>query len=250
MKDPQFVQAVRGIAPQCCPVVAYGGLITPELLRIPTHGWINLHFSILPAYRGAAPVQRALLDGCTQTGITTFLLEPALDSGPVYLQQSVDIAPNETAGDLLDALAVLGAQSMAETMEMIEAGYQPTAQPDQGISYAPKITAEDARLDIGVPASRVVNRVRAMSPEPGAWALLGGQRFKILRARLADPQDVSSLAADGVLGRLAATKKHLFCHVRDGWIELMEVQAIGKKVMTGADWARGALASDPGAYLE
>jgi len=239
LKDPGFVARVRGISPDCCPVVAYGGLITRELLSIPAYGWINLHYSLLPAYRGAAPVQRALMDGCATTGVTAFRIVPALDAGPVYLQSRIEIGEEETAGDLLRRLSLIGAETMVEALWMAEQGMEPIDQPLEGVSLAPKITPEEARLNLSWGAGRCVDVVRAMSPEPGAWAELDSQRFKILRARIAD-QPYSGASNGTIPGNLCANKKQLFCRVGDGWIELTQVQAPGKKPMLGADWARGA----------
>lgn len=239
LRDPAVVRVMRDLAPDCCPVVAYGGLVTRELLAVPRWGWINLHFSLLPAYRGAAPVQRALLDGCEQTGLTTFRLVPALDAGPVFLQRELSIGPAETAGDLLERLVPLGAGAMVATLDLVERGVEPSEQPAGGVSLAPKLTVDEARLNFARSARDAVNRVRAMSPEPGAWALLGGQRFKVLRAMMADgPGAVGPVEA--IPGRLRATKAHLFCRAGDGWVDLVEVQAVGRKAMPGADWARGA----------
>jgi len=239
LKDPHLAARIREMSPDCCPVVAYGGLITKELLGIPAYGWINLHYSLLPAYRGAAPVQRALMDGCTSTGVTAFRIVPALDAGPVFLQNRVEIGDEETAGDLLHRLSVLGADVMAEALTLAERGIRPTDQSHEGVSLAPKITSEEARLDLACGRKRCVDVVRAMSPEPGAWAELDSRRFKILRARIV-AQPCPGTCEDTVPGSLCATKKQLFCRVGDGWIELVEVQAPGKKPMAGADWARGA----------
>jgi len=239
LKDPGVVARIREIAPDCCPVVAYGGLITRELLAIPPLGWINLHYSLLPAYRGAAPVQRALMDGCTSTGVTAFRIVPALDAGPVFCRQQVEIGEDETAGDLLGRLSLIGAEMMVEALRMAEQGIQPVDQPQDGVSLAPKITSEEARLALTWEARRCVDLVRAMSPEPGAWAELESSRFKILRARIA-VQPPPGAPEQAVPGTLHATKKRLFCRVGDGWIELTEVQVPGKKPMAGADWARGA----------
>jgi len=227
-------EEVRRYAPECCVVVAYGGLITSDLLAVPRWGWINLHYSLLPAYRGAAPVQRALLDGCTQTGVTTFRLVRALDAGPVYVSRATAIEPAETAGDLLTRLGGIGAQALSETLELVAAGVEPTEQDETGVSLAPKLDPGEARLDLTQPSAAVVNRVRAMSPEPGAWATLNGQRFKVLRAKLADGPDGC------VPGDMHPTKQALLCRTGDGWIDLVEVQAPGRRAMPGAAWARGA----------
>jgi len=245
LKDPSCVARIRQISPDCCPVVAYGGLVTRELLEIPSHGWINLHYSLLPAYRGAAPVQRAVLDGCRSTGITIFRLVSALDAGPIYAQQEIEVDEHTTAGDLLHQLSLLGAEAMVEVLEQIEGGAQPRQQSAEGVTWAPKVTPAEARLDVAASGQEIVNRIRAMSPDPGAWALVGSERFKILRALVVpDP----GLDPDAQPGELRATKQKLFWRVSDGWIELVEVQAMGKKAMPGADWARGAYKQ--GTYLE
>jgi len=235
LRDPQFVERVRQIAPDCCPVVAYGGLLTSELLEIPRFGWINLHFSLLPAYRGASPVQRALLDGCTHTGLTVFRIVPALDAGPIFVQRRVEVMADETAGDLLERLSLLGAQAMADGLFMAQRGDQPTEQPDLGVSLAPKILPEEAQLDMSDSGRKIMDRVRAMSPEPGAWARMGEGRLKVLRASFI-PDDQT----DFDRGHLVATKRDLLCRVEDGWLALIEVHPPGKRPMSGADWARGA----------
>lgn len=236
-RDPALAERIRRLAPECCVVVAYGGLITRKLLALPRHGWVNLHYSLLPAYRGAAPVQHALLDGRATTGVTTFRLVPALDAGPVFLRREVAVAADETAGDLLDRLSLIGAQAMVETLAMVEAGVSPTEQGADGVSWAPKLDPEQARLDWSRPALELANQARAMSPDPGAWTLLAGQRFRVLRAAPGAP--VPDLLAEAAPGRLWATKRKLYCRAGDGWVELVQVQAAGKQPMAGADWARG-----------
>jgi len=243
LRDPGFVDAIHQLAPDACCVVAYGGLITRELLAVPRHGWVNLHFSLLPAYRGAAPVQHALLDGCTRTGLTTFSLVPALDAGPVFRQLTVDIDPYETSGDLLDRLATLGAGAMLDTVADLALGVLPVAQPAEGVSLAPKLTPDQGRLDVGGPAAQFVNKVRAFSPDPGAWLQLCSQRFPPERFRVlrAVPASSQPQPAAREPGTLVATKNRLYLAVHNDWVDLVEVQAGGKKRMAGADWARGGL---------
>jgi methionyl-tRNA formyltransferase len=238
LRDPGFVDQVRSLVVDVAPIVAFGGLITPELLGVPRLGWINLHFSLLPAYRGAAPVQRALLDGLTETGLTTFHLVEALDAGPIYRQERLAISEAEIAGELLDRLAHRGATAMVETLALAESGFTPEPQTDSGVSLAAKIQVSEARLDPKAPAKGFVNRVRALSPAPGAWAMFGEARFKILRARTLEQGPIEATVGDP--GQLWATKKELLLRVGDGWVELLEVQPLGKRVMPGADWARGA----------
>jgi methionyl-tRNA formyltransferase len=250
MRDPHFVDRIREIAPEVCPVVAFGGMITDELLRIPPRGWINLHYSLLPAFRGAAPVQRALLEGVKTTGVTVFKIVKALDAGPWFVQREVEVEDHETAGDLLDRLSILGAQAMVDGLDLAEKGIVPSQQSATGITLAPKFTVKDARLDMGAPAQEIVHRIRAMSPEPGAWAMLGEQRFKILRAQVAYDSDQTLQTAmignayQDRIGAILPTKKKIYCRTIDGWIELIQVQAVGKKPMVGADWARGVLGHD------
>ncbi|MCL1923191.1 MAG: methionyl-tRNA formyltransferase [Propionibacteriaceae bacterium] len=244
LHHPSVADRLREISPEVCPVVAYGGLLPQEVLDIPPLGWLNLHYSLLPAYRGAAPVQRALLDGCTHTGVSVFRIVCALDAGPVFVQNSVEIFPEETAGELLERLSVVGAEAMMEAVALAEQGIAPAQQLCQGVSLAPKITSADTRLDAGVSSSRLVARVRAMSPDPGAWAMLGDQRIKVIRARLVadDEPLLASLVASPVpsqVGDLLATKKKLYWRTRQGFVELVEVHPQGKKPMSGADWGRG-----------
>ena len=159
--SPEFIAELTELAPECCAVVAYGALLSEALLAVPAHGWINLHFSLLPAWRGAAPVQAAIAAGDTVTGATTFLIEPSLDSGPVYGVVTETVRPTDTAGDLLDRLAVSGAALLEATLDGIaDATLTPVPQPADGVSLAPKITVEQARISLG-PA-----RPRRRAPDP------------------------------------------------------------------------------------
>ena len=183
--DPEFLATLAGIAPDCCPVVAYGALLPPEALSVPRHGWVNLHFSLLPAWRGAAPVQHAILAGDDITGATTFLIEEGLDSGPVFGAFTAEIGPHETAGELLERLAADGAGLLLATLDGIADGsLQPRPQPVDGISIAGKLTPSDARVDWSAPALRVDRLVRACTPAPGAWTTFRGKRLKVLHARM------------------------------------------------------------------
>ena len=180
---------LRSLAPDCCAVVAYGALIPRAALEIPVHGWVNLHFSLLPAWRGAAPVQHAILAGDEVTGATTFRLEEGLDTGPVFGVVTTEIGPRETAGELLDRLAHSGAGLLVTTLDGIAAGtVSAVAQPDEGVSYAPKLTPADARVDWQAPALRVDRLVRACTPEPGAWTTFRDSRLGLGPVRpLRDP---------------------------------------------------------------
>src|SRR4051812_26427575 len=178
--EPEFLHRLRELAPDCCPVVAYGALIPGVALDIPRHGWVNLHFSLLPAWRGAAPVQRAILHGDDITGAATFQIEEDLDTGPVYGVVTEPILPTDTSGDLLGRLAETGAQLLVATMDGVEEGeLDPRPQPADGVSFAPKLTPEDAHADWHLPAQHIDRLVRACTPAPGAWTTFRGDRLKL-----------------------------------------------------------------------
>ncbi|MCL2783601.1 MAG: methionyl-tRNA formyltransferase [Propionibacteriaceae bacterium] len=233
-REPWFVDAVTALHVDVAVIVAWGCLIPDALLDVPQHGWVNLHFSVLPAWRGAAPVQRAIMAGEPTSGVTTFRLVHDLDAGPIWRQQVVDVGPDETAGDVLDSLAQLGAQTMVQTLDDIAAGVAPQPQSADGVTLAPKVTADDARIDWTGPAQAIHDQVRGTTPAPGAWTTLRGQRLKLVKTRLVTPEE--TLAA----GELLSTKRELLIGAGDGVIELVAVQGVGKPPMSGADWARGA----------
>ncbi|MDR1807376.1 MAG: methionyl-tRNA formyltransferase [Propionibacteriaceae bacterium] len=241
-QDPALAARLAELAPDCCPVVAYGGLIPEPLLQIPPLGWINLHFSLLPAYRGAAPVQHALLNGETVTGATTFRLVPALDAGPVFRRLTVPVGPRVTAGELLDELAGRGAALLVETLAAAAAGEEPEPQPAGPVSLAPKIEPADVRLDWTRPASALDRLVRAANPEPGAWTTAAGQRLRILRA---EPVDAAPGPAPTPPGRLAIGKKEVLVTTGAGHLRLLEVVPAGKRAMPAPDWARGLRQTAP-----
>ncbi|MFE2392309.1 methionyl-tRNA formyltransferase [Streptomyces althioticus] len=233
-KDPDFLERLREIAPDCCPVVAYGALLPRVALDIPAHGWVNLHFSLLPAWRGAAPVQHAIMAGDEITGASTFLIEEGLDSGPVYGTVTEEIRPTDTSGDLLTRLAFAGAGLLAATMDGIEDGtLKAVPQPAEGVSLAPKVNVEDARVDWGTPALRVDRVVRGCTPAPGAWTTFRGERLKIVQARPVPER------TDLTPGQLSAGKNNVHVGTGSYAVELLWVQPQGKKPMRGADWARG-----------
>ncbi|WP_225849580.1 methionyl-tRNA formyltransferase [Streptomyces sp. HPF1205] len=233
-RDEDFLARLREIAPDCCPVVAYGALLPKAALDVPRRGWVNLHFSLLPAWRGAAPVQHAVMAGDEVTGASTFLIEQGLDSGPVYGVVTEAIGPADTSGDLLGRLSRSGARLLAATMDGIEDGTlaaQP--QPSDGITLAPKITVEDAAVDWTAPALRVDRLVRACTPAPGAWTLVGGERLKLGPVRPVPER------TDLAPGELAVSKHSVLAGTGSHAVELGEVRAVGKKPMSAADWARG-----------
>ncbi|GGW89692.1 methionyl-tRNA formyltransferase [Streptomyces chryseus] len=235
-RDEDFLARLREIAPDCCPVVAYGALLPRTALDVPAKGWVNLHFSLLPAWRGAAPVQHAILAGDEVTGASTFLIEEGLDSGPVYGVLTERVRPTDTSGDLLTRLAFAGSGLLAATMDGIEDGtLHAVPQPAEGITLAPKITVEDAQIDWAAPALRVDRVVRGCTPAPGAWTVFRGERLKLVSVKpLPDRTDLA-LAP----GELSAGKKNVYAGTGSHPVELLWVQPQGKKPMLGADWARG-----------
>ena len=235
----EFVAELSAWEPDCCPVVAFGALLRDELLAVPSRGWVNLHFSLLPAWRGAAPVQAAIAAGDTVTGATTFQIESGLDSGPVYGVVTESVRPIDTAGDLLERLAVSGAALLATTLDGIEDGaLTPVPQPTDGVSIAPKITVEQARVRWDLPAEVVERRIRAVTPNPGAWTLIGDLRVKLGPVYL--DTDERSLPNPLAPGDIHVDRRSVRVGTASGAVRLGQVQAPGKKLMNAVDWARGA----------
>ncbi|WP_330280293.1 MULTISPECIES: methionyl-tRNA formyltransferase [unclassified Streptomyces] len=233
-RDEAFLARLREIAPDCCPVVAYGALLPKVALDVPARGWVNLHFSLLPAWRGAAPVQHAIMAGDEITGASTFLIEEGLDSGPLYGTVTEMVRPTDTSGDLLTRLAFAGAGLLSATMDGIEDGsLKALPQPADGITVAPKITVENALVDWAAPALRVDRVVRGCTPAPGAWTVFRDERLKLIQAVPIPAR------TDLAPGELAVGKKNLYVGTGSYAVELLWVQAQGKKPMVAADWARG-----------
>jgi len=233
-REPEFQQRLRELAPDVVPVVAYGALVPPAALEIPKRGWVNLHFSLLPAWRGAAPVQHAVLHGDEVTGASVFELEAGLDTGPVYGSLTEDIRSTDTAGDLLERLATEGAGLLVAVLDAIEAGTaRAHPQPADGISLAPKLTVDDARVRWADPAFAVDRRIRACTPAPGAWTTLRGDRLKLGRVR-----PVAN-AAGLKPGELRVERTQVLAGTATTPVLLGEVRAAGKKPMSASDWARG-----------
>jgi methionyl-tRNA formyltransferase len=234
-REPEFLAQLADLAVDCAPVVAYGALLPQAALDLPRHGWVNLHFSLLPAWRGAAPVQHAVMAGDEVTGASTFRLAAGMDTGPVYGVVTEPIAPRDTAGDLLGRLAVSGARLLLATLDGIEAGtLAPQPQPVDGVSLAPRIEPADARVDWALPAHVVDRRLRGLTPAPGAWTTWRGDR---LRLGPVEPLPTSPGLAPGELsvgptGVLVGTGR--------GAVRLGEVQPAGKRMLPATDWARGA----------
>jgi methionyl-tRNA formyltransferase len=233
-RDEDFLARLREIAPDCCPVVAYGALLPKVALEVPTHGWVNLHFSLLPAWRGAAPVQHAVMAGDEVTGASTFLIEQGLDSGPVYGVITEEIRPADTSGDLLTRLAHSGARLLTATMDGIESGdLVARPQPADGVTLAPKLTVEDAAVDWTAPALRIDRLIRGCTPAPGAWTRTAGERLKL------GPVTLTPDRTDLAPGELSVAKNAVHVGTGSHAVRLGEVQPQGKKRMPAADWARG-----------
>jgi methionyl-tRNA formyltransferase len=230
----EFVSELAELAPECCAVVAYGALLRDGLLAVPPLGWINLHFSLLPAWRGAAPVQAAIAAGDAVSGATTFRIEPSLDSGPVFGVVTETIRPTDTAGDLLERLSTSGAGLLETTLDGIADGtLQAVPQPADGVTVAPKVTVDGARVRWDLPAHVVERRIRSVTPNPGAWTMIGDLRVKlgpvILTGRESLLPGVIQVDRDGVHVGTASQP-----------VRLGSIQPPGKKPMAAADWARGA----------
>lgn len=231
----EFIEELAALAPECCAVVAYGALLREGLLAVPKHGWINLHFSLLPAWRGAAPVQAAIAAGDTVTGATTFQIEPALDSGPVYGVVTETIRPTDTAGELLERLSISGAALLTTTLDgLADGSLTAVPQPSDGITIAPKITVEEARVRWDLPAHVVERRIRAVTPNPGAWTMIGDLRVKV------GPVSVEQSADTLPPGTIRVERKGVHIGTGSQPVALGVIQAPGKKPMNAVDWARGA----------
>ncbi len=236
-REQSFVDALTDLAPDCVAVVAYGALVPVSALAVPRLGWINLHFSLLPAWRGAAPVQHAVLHGDEVTGASVFQLEEGLDTGPVYGSLVERIGRRDTAGDLLDRLSVAGADLLVSVLDGMAAGtVRAEPQPADGVSYAPKVTVEDAQVRWGDPAFAVDRRVRACTPAPGAWTTFRRDRVKlgpvlpVVDAVRLDP------------GQLRIERTRVLVGTATDPVSLGEVRAAGKRAMPAVDWARGVRA--------
>lgn len=233
-RDEGFHAELKALEVDCCPVVAYGALLPEAALEIPPLGWVNLHFSLLPRWRGAAPVQHAILHGDEYSGATTFRIVSELDAGPTYGMMTELVRPDDTAGSLLSRLAEGGAALLAATLDGIEAEQlQERAQPAEGISYAPKVAVDDARVRWDEPVAFVERRVRACTPAPGAWTLYEGERLKVGPVV---PDDAGTLAP----GELLVRRNTVHVGTRSIPVRLGLVKPFGKREMPAADWARGA----------
>ena len=233
-KAPAFLDDLRALAPDCCPVVAYGGLLPASVLDVPSHGWVNLHFSILPAWRGAAPVQHAIRSGDDVTGATTFRIVEELDAGPTFGVVTEPIAPTDTSGDLLERLSQTGARLLVDTLDGIATGVlEPRPQPAEGVSYASKVSVDDVRVSWASPAFAVDRLVRSGTPSPGAWTTFRDERVKL------GPVTVVTESDPLAPGEVMAEKARVLVGTGSVPVALGEVQPRGKRAMPAADWARG-----------
>jgi methionyl-tRNA formyltransferase len=234
----EFVAELHDLAPDCCAVVAYGALLRDGLLAVPPLGWVNLHFSLLPSWRGAAPVQAAIAAGDSVTGATTFRIEPSLDSGPVFGVVTETIRASDTAGDLLGRLALSGATLLERTLDGIADGsLAAVPQPAEGVTLAPKITVEEARVRWELPAQVVERRIRAVTPNPGAWTMIGDLRVKLGPVALLDGEGDGEPLSPGAI---RVDREGVKVGTASVSVRLGEIQPPGKKPMKAADWARGA----------
>ncbi len=243
---PELVAELGTLGLDAAAIVAYGGIVPPAALAIPAHGWVNLHFSVLPAWRGAAPVQHAVLAGDDVAGASTFLLEEGLDTGPVFGVMTQPLEPSATSGEVLESLSHSGAVLLVQTLSGIGAGrLEPSPQSGEP-SPAPKLTIDDARIDWSQPAVGVRRRINAVTPEPGAWTTLDGRRLKIepvtdIAPAAATDQDdarVGELAP----GMLRVDGKDVLVGTGTQPVVLGRLQPAGKTMMNALDWARGAAA--------
>lgn len=238
VRDPGFLARLEAAAPDAAPVVAYGNLIPPAALAVPVHGWVNLHFSLLPAWRGAAPVQHAIIAGDEITGASTFRLAAGMDTGPVYGSLTEAIRPDDTSGSVLARLAHAGAGLLLATLDGIAAGVlEPVPQPGEGVSLAPKIEVADAEVRWDRPAFAIDRLIRGCTPAPGAWTTFRGERLKLAPVRAPGGED----AAYGHLGagELRVSKARVEVGTATTPVVLGQVQPLGKRPMGAADWARG-----------
>ncbi|CAB4867345.1 MAG: methionyl-tRNA formyltransferase [Actinobacteria bacterium] len=236
LHDLDFEMQLRALEPDCCPVVAYGALVPPTLLSVPLHGWVNLHFSLLPSWRGAAPVQWAVLTGDVLTGATTFSLEAGLDTGPIFGTVTEQIGDLDTSGSVLERLAEAGGQLLVATLDAISSNsIEALPQRNFDISYAPKLTGEDARIRWTDPWVGVDRRIRATTPNPGPWTLADGERIKL------GPLNVDQVVSDISLspGQLALVDGAVLVGTATKPARLNCVQPAGKKLMPAGDWIRG-----------
>lgn len=243
--DPGVLAEIARLAPDCAVVVAYGALLPQRALDAVPGGWVNLHFSLLPRWRGAAPVQHALFAGDTTTGVTTFRIVRELDAGPVYQSVPSEIGPHETAGDVLTRLADAGTRVLERTLDRVAAGDEPDPQPSDGVTLAPKVTVADAQVDWTLDAAVVDQRIRGCSPAPGAWTTFRGQRVKLGPVLLSGdvPAGTAVPGRSVVLGpgrvAVGSGSSRVEVGTGAGVVILTTVQPAGRPATEASAWARG-----------
>lgn len=236
VRDREFIRLIEEIAPDAIVVAAYGQIIPPEILEIPKFGCINVHASLLPKYRGAAPVHYALFNGESRTGVTTMMMDPGLDTGPILLQREVDIHPEDNESSLEQRIAEVGAQLLLETLDGLEAGsVVPVPQDNSKATYAPTVKREECMVNWEENADKIVNRIRGCTPRPGAFALWRGSFLKIWQA-FALPEEANVKSPGEVL---RVDKRGIFVQSGKGAVCLVEVQPENRTRMHAADFARG-----------
>ncbi|ROP26799.1 methionyl-tRNA formyltransferase [Pseudokineococcus lusitanus] len=238
--DDDALRDLVALAPDCVPVVAYGALVPRRALDVPRHGWVNLHFSLLPRWRGAAPVQHALVAGDVRTGATVFRLEEGLDTGPVLGTLEEEVGPRDTSGDLLGRLATSGARLLVDVLDALGAGTATAvAQPEEGVTTAPKLRPDDARVRWEDGAAAVDRRVRGCTPAPGAWTTWRGERLRLGPVEPVGAGEGSPERIPGP-GEPSVTRGGVLVGTGDGVVRLGWVQPAGRRAVDAADWARGA----------
>lgn len=226
----ELIEILNKVKPDVVITISYGRLIKLDALRLPKFGWLNVHFSLLPRWRGASPIQRAIAAGDTSTGVTVFKIEEGLDTGPIYVQREYVMRGNEQTAELLDLLSHEATTSLIESLQMIEDGVEPTPQSESGVTLAPKITKEEGRIDWHFTNEEIERQIRALSPWPSAWSLFSGQRIAIISAKLSsfDLRPGEILSADGI---------HVGCG-KDS-LEIVDIKPEGKRTMLASEWLRG-----------
>lgn len=238
VSDPAFVDQLISLQPDCCPIVAYGQLLKKNVLAVPKFGWVNLHFSLLPMWRGAAPVQWAIRAGDQVTGASTFLLDEGMDTGPILGTITENIRDDDTSASLMERLAHHGATLLLESLDALEQGIaSPIPQNDADATYTKKISTDDAHINWNLPAHIVSRQIRSVTPAPGAWSTMDGKRMKIGAVQLSEK---TTSGEGSTPGQLIFDGKKLWVRTADGYLNVVEIQAPGKRMMNAADWARGA----------
>ncbi|NMW62041.1 methionyl-tRNA formyltransferase [Mobiluncus mulieris] len=236
--DSTIATILRNLSPDLGVVVAYGAILPLEILKIPRYGWINLHFSLLPRWRGAAPVQRAVQAGDTETGVTVFNLEPTLDTGSIYAKLRYNIPPNASAGEVLEDLSELAISPLEISLDKIVAGTPPDPQAQTGISYAPQLSVAEGQIDWTQNSEAISAHIRGFTPNPGAWTILSGLRFKI--GVLASGAEFPRQAMELAPGQIFPTRQGVWVGTGSTPVCLGTIAPAGKKHMPAVDWARGA----------